>query len=91
MQQLEQFLQQIGVDLTQITDNAEVRRLIQQASESRELQDAIAPLFQDAQTAQPEARQYPQEQTVELGDFVTGQPVTFDFAHNTDSATAMFG
>jgi len=91
LQQLEQFLQQIGVDLTQITDNAEVRRLIQQASESPELQDAIAPLFQDAQTAQPEARQYPQEQTVELGGFVTGQPVTFDFAHNTDSATAMFG
>lgn len=28
---------------------------------------------------------------VEFGDFVTGKPVTFDFVHNTQSATKLFG
>ena len=29
--------------------------------------------------------------TVEFGDFKTGVPVSFDFAHNTESATKIFG
>jgi hypothetical protein len=29
--------------------------------------------------------------TVEFGEFATGKPVTFDFSHNTESATALFG
>lgn len=29
--------------------------------------------------------------TVEFGDFATGRPVTFDFVHNTESATGIYG
>lgn len=29
--------------------------------------------------------------TVQFGEFATGKPVTFDFSHNTESATALFG
>jgi hypothetical protein len=43
---LDQYLQSIGVDLTQITDNAEVRRLIDEASQDPEIRDAFDMLFQ---------------------------------------------
>jgi hypothetical protein len=29
--------------------------------------------------------------TAEFGDFATGKPVTFDFVHNTESATGIYG
>lgn len=41
--------------------------------------------------AQFDQRPFPVEKTVEFGEFKTGQPVTFDFIHNTESATALFG
>ena len=172
LENLAQALEQLGIDLQQITDNAEVRRLINQATQSPEIRDAIEPLFQARQPTLEEqldqlteeqldelliqegvqpaslmdvetfwdrgdiiygfhemderpariktkttlntyapdqllslsrqavqeflqeqfvAQPFPAEQTVEFGEFVTGQPVTFDFAHNTESATAMFG
>ena len=43
---LDQYLQSIGVDLTQITDNAEVRRLIDEASQDPVIRDAFDMLFQ---------------------------------------------
>jgi hypothetical protein len=50
-------------------------------------QDQENVLFQGQESAEP----FPIEQTVQFEEFATGQPVTFDFVHNTESATAMFG
>lgn len=51
-----------------------------QASEKQE--DVKAPAKRQA---------FPSERTVEFGEFKTGKPVTFDFMHNTESATDIFG
>lgn len=45
---LNDYLQTLGIDLAQITDNAEVRRLIDQASQDPEIRDAFDMLFQAA-------------------------------------------
>lgn len=52
----------------------------------RTLEEAMAAL-QMSKSARP----LPSETLAETGDFKTGQPVTFSFIHNTDSATALFG
>lgn len=43
---LGRYLESIGIDLEQITDNAEVRRLIDEASQDPEIRDAFDRLFQ---------------------------------------------
>lgn len=50
---LAQALEQLGIDVSQITDNAEVRRLLEQATQSPEIRDAIEPLFQAQPQRQP--------------------------------------
>ena len=43
---LDDYLRQLGIDLKQITDNAQVRKLIQQASQTPEGQEIMDRLFQ---------------------------------------------
>lgn len=45
---LDDYLRQLGIDLKQITDNAQVRKLIQQASQTPEGQELMDRLFQAA-------------------------------------------
>ena len=46
LDQLDQYLKSIGIDIDEITDNAEVRRLIEQASQDPEIRGAFDRLFQ---------------------------------------------
>jgi hypothetical protein len=46
LRQLEEFIDTLGIDLSQITDNAEVRRLIRQATESPEMAEGFNELAQ---------------------------------------------
>jgi len=85
---LDDYLRQLGIDLKQITDNAQVRKLIQQASQTPEGQEIMDRLFQ---ATTQENREYPANKTVALGKFQTGKAITFDFRHDTASATKMFG
>lgn len=85
---LDDYLRQLGIDLKQITDNAQVRKLIEQASQTPEGREVMDRLFQ---ATTQEGREYPANKTVALGKFQTGQSVTFDFRHDTASATKMFG
>ena len=55
LDQLNEYLRSIGIDLDRVTDNAEVRRLLDQASQDPEIQNAFDRLFQrqPAQQQQP--------------------------------------
>jgi hypothetical protein len=48
LDQLDQYLRSIGIDIDQVVDNAEVRRLLEQASQDPEIKNAFDRLFQAA-------------------------------------------
>jgi hypothetical protein len=51
LDQLNEYLSSIGIDIDQVADNAEVRRLLDQASQDPEIQNAFDRLFQAAPTS----------------------------------------
>jgi hypothetical protein len=56
LNQLADYLDALGIDVSVITDNAQVRQLIQQATQGTELGDQINELFQSVSTRIPTAR-----------------------------------
>ena len=53
LEQLDQYLNQIGVDLNAITDNASVRQLLEQAMSDPKVKEAVQQLFQAAYHGSP--------------------------------------
>jgi hypothetical protein len=58
---------------------------------SKEMLDNYAPDLLLAVPTKAMQESLLQNRTVQFNQFATGKPVTFDFAHNTQSATKMFG
>jgi len=93
LENLGRFLQELGVDLTQITDNAEVRRLIEAATQSPEIRDAIEPLFQAAPTAEgfeQWSKGYPVIELDAEHSFQSGEPIVVESIHGTTADITAF-
>lgn len=76
LEQLQEYLNTLGIDISQIEDNAEVRRLIDAASEDPEIAGAFNELFQgDQQEPRLLAVHGISEESLQFADKMGGLPV----------------